>query len=189
MCPREIDPKFNKETDAVSLSLTKVKELFDKPFVSQLDSMFMCGNYGDPAAAPECIQIFEYFRTVNPNIVLGMHSNGGLRSKRWWSTLGSILSREHDYCFFGIDGLHDTNHIHRVNTDFNKIIENATSFIEAGGKAHWEFLIFEHNEHQVEEAKRLSEQLGFTNFRTKISRRLNWSTNKNIKPPKGIYND
>lgn len=185
MCPREIDPKFNKNTDAVSLSLSKIKELFDSNFISQLNSMFMCGNYGDPAAAPECIEIFEHFRSVNQSITLGMHSNGGLRSKRWWSKLGSILSHDGDYCYFGIDGLRDTNHIHRVNTNFDKIMENATSFIDAGGRAHWEFLVFEHNEHQVEDARKLSKDLGFVNFRTKVSRRFNWSTNQNIRPPKG----
>lgn len=183
MCPRETDPLFNKTTDAVSLSLEKVKTLFDIKFIQNLNHMYMCGNYGDPAAAPDCIEIFKYFRAINPNISLGIHSNGSLRNKNWWAELGTILFKENDYCYFGIDGLRDTNHIYRVNTNFDKIIENATSFINAGGRAHWEYLVFEHNEHQVEEARELSKKLGFVNFREKVTRR--WNLNiPFLKPPK-----
>lgn len=184
MCAREVDPSFNKETDAVSLSLEKVKTLFDVKFVQNLDSMYMCGNYGDPAAAPDCIEIFRYFREVNPNIVLGIHSNGSLRNTKWWSELGSVLSHDNDYCYFSVDGLKDTNHIYRVNTDFDKILENAIAFIEAGGKAHWEYLVFEHNEHQVDEARKLAESLGFVSFREKVSRRF-YMNIPFLKPPKG----
>lgn len=184
MCAREIDTSFNKDTDAVSLSLEQVKFRFSDSFIKNLESMYMCGNYGDPAAAPECIEIFKYFREVNPNISLGIHSNGSLRNKKWWSDLGEVLSRENDYCFFSVDGLKDTNHIYRINTDFDKIIENANAFIKAGGKAHWEYLVFEHNEHQVEEAKKLAESLGFVNFREKVSRRFFMNV-PFLKPPKG----
>jgi MoaA/NifB/PqqE/SkfB family radical SAM enzyme len=184
MCPRELDKGFNKDTDAVSLSLNQIKEMFDETFIKNLHSMFMCGNYGDPASAPECLEIFEYFRKVNPNIVLGMHSNGGLRNKSWWNNLGSILSQPSDYCFFSVDGLKDTNHLYRVNTNFDKIMENATAFIKAGGNAHWEYLVFEHNEHQVEEARTLSQTMGFKNFREKVSRRFHLNI-PNLNPPKG----
>ena len=82
-----------------------------------------------------------------------MHSNGGLRNKEWWSELGSVLSNPFDACYFGIDGLSDTNHIHRVNVSFDKVMENAEAFITAGGRAHWEFLVFDYNEHQVDKSR------------------------------------
>lgn len=186
MCPREIDPAFNKDTDAVSLSLEKIKTMFSNDFIRQLDNMYMCGNYGDPAAAPDCIKIFKHFRTINDQMYLGMHSNASLKSKEWWSELGSVLSRKNDYCVFSIDGLSDTNHIHRVNTNFDKITENARSFINNGGRAIWDYLVFEHNEHQVEQAKQLSKDLGFVEFRVKVSRRFNWVIT-NLRPPKGTY--
>jgi MoaA/NifB/PqqE/SkfB family radical SAM enzyme len=172
MCARESDPFFDKKNDATSLSLAKVKEIFDNDFIGQLNYMFMCGNYGDPAAAPDCIEIFRHFRSVNNNITLGMNSNGSLRNEKWWAELGSILSKNNDNCYFGIDGLSDTNHIYRVNTNYDKIMKNAKAFIESGGKAYWKFLVFEHNEHQVEEAKELSKLMGFTRFEAVVTARL-----------------
>lgn len=183
MCPRENDKYFDKNTDGKNLSLEKIKELFDEKFIKQLKFMFMCGGFGDPASAPECIDIFEYFRKINPNIMLGMHTNGSLRNKEFWSRLGTILCHVGDYCEFGIDGLEDTNHLYRVNTNFEKIIENATNFIKAGGNANWTYLVFKHNEHQIERAKELSVKLGFNQFTEKVTRRFNAEKFPNLLPP------
>ena len=50
-------------------------------------------------------------------------------------------------------------------------MENAKAFINAGGIARWDFIAFAHNEHQIEEAKALAEQMGFVKFRYKKSNR------------------
>lgn len=46
---------------------------------------------------------------------------------------------------------------------------NAKAFIDAGGRAEWDYLIFKHNEHQVDEAKELSNKMGFHSFVPKKS--------------------
>ena len=38
------------------------------------------------------------------------------------------------------------------------------AFINAGGRARWDFLIFAHNEHQVDEAEALATKWGFKSF-------------------------
>ena len=72
---------------------------------------------------------------------------------------------------WGIDGLEDTNHIYRVGAKWEKIINNAKAFIDAGGIASWQFIEFEHNKHQIEEAKQLAKELGFKEFRLVSSTR------------------
>ena len=166
------------------MTVSQIKKLFSEEFISRLDKMFMCGNYGDPAAGKHTLEIFKYFRSVNPNITLGMNTNGGLRSEQWWRELASIFTHIEDYVIWSIDGLEDTNHIYRVNTNWNKIIKNARAFIGAGGRAHWEMLIFEHNEHQINSAENLAKQLGFTWFRSKVSRRSETHPIHFINPPK-----
>jgi sulfatase maturation enzyme AslB (radical SAM superfamily) len=97
-----------------------------------------------------------------------MHTNGSAREQNWWKE----LAKHRVIVTFGIDGLEDTHHLYRISTDFNKIIDNAKAFIGAGGYAKWHMLVFEHNEHQVEEAKRMSEDLGFKMFTTKNTTRF-----------------
>jgi MoaA/NifB/PqqE/SkfB family radical SAM enzyme len=50
-------------------------------------------------------------------------------------------------------------------------MENVKSFIDAGGKAEWSFLIFKHNEHQIEETRKISKDLGFKKFEYAFSER------------------
>ena len=65
---------------------------------------------------------------------------------------------------FSIDGLEDTNHLYRRNVQWHKVMENAKSFIDAGGLARWRMIVFEHNAHQLKDAEQLSKAMGFGKF-------------------------
>jgi len=184
-CAREYDTTFDKNI-IHHLTIEQILEVINTSQIEQLKKMFMCGDYGDPAAGKHTLQIYEFFRFLNHNIILGMNTNGGLRNTDWWRHLGKILSHQRDYAIFSIDGLQDTNHIYRVNVNFDKIIENAKAFISAGGNAHWEMLVFEHNEHQIEQAKSIAKSLGFKWFRAKVSKRFEKHPIHFLNPPKGF---
>ena len=184
-CAREVDTDFDKSKKHC-LTVETIQKLVSEDLIRGLDKMFMCGNYGDPAAS-SAVEIFNYFRHINPTITLGMNTNGGLQSTRWWKLLGTILNREKDYVVFSIDGLADTNHIYRKNVVWDKVISNASAFIAAGGRAHWEMIVFEHNEHQIEQVEKLARELGFYILRYKVSRRHDFIPIDNLRPPKN-YN-
>ena len=48
---------------------------------------------------------------------------------------------------------------------------NAKAFVNRGGSAHWDMLVYQHNEHQVDQCKALANDLGFRWFRAKVSKR------------------
>jgi MoaA/NifB/PqqE/SkfB family radical SAM enzyme len=169
MCPRRIhggilNPLFNLS----EITLEQFKEWFPLDFLAQLDRLTMCGNLGDPIIAKDCLNIFEYVRSVNKNINLSMHTNGSARSTRFWQGIAKAGVR----VVFGIDGLADTHSLYRIDTDYNFIIENAKVFIQAGGLAEWHMLAFEHNEHQIVECKDTAYLLGFNNFSVKHTSRF-----------------
>lgn len=89
-----------------------------------------------------------------------MNTNGGARSKHWWAEIAKTVN----YVIFSIDGLKDTNHIYRQNVNWDILMDSVVSFISNGGIAIWDFIVFKHNQHQIEEAKKLSEKLGFKKF-------------------------
>jgi hypothetical protein len=170
LCAREIDTNFQKDQQH-HLSMEQILQVFDADRIAALDKMFMCGNYGDPAAGKHSLEIYQKFRKLNPNIVLGMNTNGALQNITWWRQLASILNQPRDYVVFSIDGLEDTNHIYRKNVSWKKLLDNASAFINGGGSAHWDMLVYQHNEHQVEDCKKLAKEMGFTWFRAKVSKR------------------
>ena len=170
LCARETDLTFRKDRQH-HLDMYKITKVFDAGRIAVLDKMFMCGNYGDPAAGKHTLNIYQEFRKLNSDIVLGMNSNGGLQNTVWWHELGRIFNQPKDYVVFSIDGLEDTNATYRVNVKWDKVIQNARAFIEAGGSAHWDMLVYQHNQHQVDECEQLAKSMGFKWFRAKVSKR------------------
>ena len=169
MCPRRINGgPLNPLMSLDEISLDSFKSWFTTEFIQQLDSLFMCGNLGDPIIAQDCLEIFQYLRTTNPTIRLSMHTNGSARGGAWWKELAYNKVR----VTFGIDGLEDTHALYRVGTDYDKIIDNAYDFIQAGGEAEWHMLLFKHNQNQENECRKLAEELGFKKFTTKHTSRF-----------------
>ena len=170
LCDRETDPTFDKH-DQHHLTMEQISAVVSDQQIAGLDKMFMCGQYGDPAAGKHTMEIYQYFRSVNPEITLGMNTNGALLNRAWWYDLGKLFNQSRDYVVFSIDGLADTNHIYRRNVDWVKLMNNIRGYISAGGSAHWDMLVYGYNEHQVDECERLARAIGFTWFRAKVSKR------------------
>lgn len=152
------------------LSSSEIKAIFAPDFVRQLRQIDLCGVHGDPVAARSFNQALAWFRQVNPGLAIEVYTNGALRPARWWADLarGSPMLK----VVFAIDGLGDTHEIYRRGASFDKVAENARAFIDAGGRAQWDFLVFRHNEHQVDEARRRAREWGFTAFVPKFSGRF-----------------
>jgi len=181
MCARNINGgETNPWIHDAELSLEDIKKIFPNEFIQQLNHMYMCGNFGDPIVAKDTLEIFRHFRSMNSDILLSMNTHGSARQESWWVELASILG-DKGYVIFSIDGLDDTNDLYRRGSDFTRIMKNAKAFIKAGGNAHWEYLVFAHNEHQVDRARDLAETMGFTKFQLKKSARFFSSVSGSIK--------
>lgn len=170
LCARETDPGFDPKYKH-NLTVDLLASILPQDFVVNLDKMFMCGNYGDPAANHQTLTIYKWFRKLNSDIVLGMNTNGALQTTFWWHELARIMNQPQDYVVFSIDGLEDTNSHYRVNVNWQNLMHNAQAFIAAGGSAHWDMLVYKHNQHQVDACEKLARDMGFKWFRAKISKR------------------
>ena len=151
-----------------SWTLTEFKKIFDVKLLQQLNQVYFCGTYGDPLTNLHIVDMCKFIKDSNPKIEVGIHTNGGVGGVDRFTQLAKVT----DFIAFGIDGLEDTNHLYRRNVKWNKIIENATAYIQNGGKALWDYIVFKHNEHQVELARKLSLDLGFANFSVKYTGRF-----------------
>lgn len=146
-----------KEQD---LSPDKFEEVISS--LTGLYGIQFCGNLGDPIASAHIDQLVVISKKYAKKIQI--HTNGSLRNTDWWSNLAHTLADvEHDV-WFGIDGLAGIHEIYRQGTDFEKIIKNASAFINGDGCATWQFIPYKHNEHQVLECLKMSQQMKFKKF-------------------------
>jgi len=152
-------------------TLEQFKNTINLEVLRTINSIFFCGNFGDPLLNNDLLEMCRYVTSKVPDIEIRIHTNGSIKNTEWWANLAKVLPKRHSV-IFGIDGLKDTNHIYRAGTSFKKIMDNAAAFINAGGFADWTYIVFKHNEHQVEEAQALAKEMRFGLFTRKNSSRF-----------------
>jgi MoaA/NifB/PqqE/SkfB family radical SAM enzyme len=163
-CPRnDLGHGVNPFMPLEHLDRNIIDRSFPAELCKRLRQVFFCGSYGDPIMHPKFLDILQDFRDKNPNLWLYAHTNGGAHDVEYWRQVAKILGN-HGQIDFGIDGLKDTLSIYRRRIDFDKVMENCQAFIDSGGRAQWNFIVFRHNQHQIEAAKALSNEMGFFNF-------------------------
>jgi len=186
MCARNVNGGLENPLIKIqNWTLEEFKTIMNSTVLNQVEHFYFCGNYGDPILNNDLIGMCKYSADVAPNVSIAVHTNGGARNVEWWSQLAQSLPTNHRVVF-ALDGLDDTHSLYRVGTDFNTIIKNATAFINAGGTAEWVFIRFKHNEHQVEQARELSKQLGFKTFVLKNSSRFIIEPKVNVVDRNGV---
>lgn len=152
----------------VSWRLADLQKILDADFVCQLHAVYLCGSYGDPMANRHVVEICQWLRDTNPALEIGLHTNGAVGGTDSYARLARIV----DFVAFGIDGLEDTNHLYRRRTKWSVLMRNVKAFVQAGGRAYWDFIVFRHNQHQVDAARSRSLELGFARFNVKKTYRF-----------------
>ena len=122
-----------------------------------INSILFCGNHGDCMMNPDIAELVEL-----SNAFCSIATNGSIGRLETYKKLAQLKTP----ITFGIDGLEDTNHLYRQGVKWNYLIERVKHFIANGGEARWQFIVFKHNQHQIEEARQLSIELGFRDFHT-----------------------
>jgi len=175
MCPRHIGlpdrsslPVVRPDLVLESISFENFQKWFPPEFASRVGDWVFCGTHGDPMMNKDILEILRYVCQFGCG--LHINTNGGMRNDDFWKELAEITTKIGNrenlnrLVTFSMDGLWDTNHLYRRNVPFEKAFSHAKAFIDAGGRASWDFLIFKHNEHQIEEAAKLATDNGFKFF-------------------------
>lgn len=118
----------------------------------------LCGVLGDPMVNPDIEDILDYllFKKQINNIEIS--TNGGMKSKSFWSDIGIIskLSQKRMFIHWAIDGV--TSNDYRENVNIGKVWENFDTYIENGGNVIWQYIEFDYNKHEIELAKKVAKE-------------------------------
>ena len=128
----------------------------------------LCGTYGDCIYHRRFHEVLAYLKKAG--IGVSLETNGSHRKMDWWRRTCEILTDD-DMITFSVDGLADTNHIYRVNARW-KDIEQAMRYCAKRVAVDWKFIVFRHNEHQLDEARLLAEDIGIRRLGFKKSGRF-----------------
>lgn len=134
--------------------------------MTQLSFVRIEGDNGDAIMHPDIVQIVEHFYHAPTQPKILILTNGSMRSTDWWKKCGQKFP-DRLRVQFSIDGLADTHALYRVGADYAKTVNNAGAFIAGGGDATRRCLIFAHNQHQLDEIKQTSLDIGFSSLQIK----------------------
>jgi len=181
-CLRESKDGDYSFFNQTNLTDTFFEVYFPKDVASKLKRISFSGNIGEPAMNKHLLNILRWFKNHNPNVKFEIYTNGSVQKPDWWRELGEVIG-DNSKVIFAIDGLEDTNSIYRIGVKWDQLIANVKEYIKTGSTAVWQFIPFEHNEHQILAAEHLSQELNFKEFKLKISHRdlLNQTQNQKNK--------
>lgn len=185
-CP--ICPRFNIGTPIVSsnieiweITIDKIKKWYSREFIQKIGSMNVCGNFGDPIVCKDLYEIVEYFHINNKDMKIDIRTNGGAKPVSFWEKLGELSKNSNNKIrvVFSVDGLEDTNDLYRRNVNWNILDRNIRTYTKSGGFGVQEFLIFNHNEHQIEDVIQQNKDWGLEYITFKQAYGFeDWSSNK-----------
>ena len=174
-CPRTILKGFYEEED---ISLEHIKQILDlKP-----KNISLLGNLGDPIYHKNFQDIMFMFDNYNQKFTV--YTNGSGFDLDWWEETYNI-NKCNSKWVFTLDGLEDTAGQYRAGLNFNEAFNAMKLGVKKNKNVWWHFIIFKHNEHQVDIVKSLCKKLNI-NFKLTINQK--WDKNDPHKPI-GIKNE
>jgi len=128
-------------------NLNDVKKMFSPRIID--DKLFTLGGVVDePLMNTNILKIVEHILDNNGRIEI--YTNTGANTIQTFETLGKWSKQTQRLDVkFSVDGLEHTNHLYRVNVDWNKVVSNMTAYASQGGICEWQYLVFEHNENDI----------------------------------------
>lgn len=141
----------------IHLDFNKFKTYFNRDVLSTINNFVLCGTYGEPTLHPDFLNIYKYIKTINPDLVVSIHSNASTHTPEWWKELGEILY-DNDNVFMALNGTEKTHSIYRT-TDFYKVFNNIKSLSSIFPHVHIKTILFDHNYDDIPNLKKILEPL------------------------------
>jgi MoaA/NifB/PqqE/SkfB family radical SAM enzyme len=167
-CARTMDKEETKNKwNFGELDIEIIEKLASQtPYIRTFN---FCGGYGDPIYHSRLFDIIDICHRYNKSIHI--ETAGNLRSKEWWNKLSLILGERDSICF-SVDGLKHSNHIYRINSNWDSILNAMTIMSESSCHTKWKWILFKSNQDDVLEGYKLSKKLGIKKFELVESGRI-----------------
>ena len=133
-------------------------------------------NYGEPLLNPLTPKLVEMSR----RFLLPSYASSSLSIKRL--DVDAVVRSGLNFLIMSIDGVSaDVYQRYRRRGNLELVLENVRRLVDAKTRLnsytpilHWQFLVFEHNAHEIEAVKELSRQLGVNQLALAKPYRVDW---------------
>lgn len=142
---------ISKMRDSTDISLDSLRKIFD--FGS---AIALCGTISDPILHPKFLEILDMIHEY-PNIRFRIATAANGPSLEWYEEAFKRTPKNARWVF-GIDGLTDTSMIYREGQNSQLVWDAMMLGHNMKVDVSWQYIVFDWNLHQVEEAKRIAKE-------------------------------
>lgn len=124
-------------------------------------SINLCGNYGDPIYHPDFVDLVARLKLTGAHV--SIVTNGSYRTAAWWADLVSQLDAQ-DTIYFSIDGMPDNFTQYRTNADWPSTELGIKAAVAGPCRTVWKYIPFRFNQHCIDQARALAQDLSMDEF-------------------------
>jgi MoaA/NifB/PqqE/SkfB family radical SAM enzyme len=124
-------------------------------------------TWGDPLLNKDTIKIIEYAKSRNVYVMLSTNATAMTPAYN-----EKLLDAGIDYVTVAIDGGSDETYSkYRIGGEYSKVLSNVRSLLQLREQrklnhpfVEWQFIVFRHNEHEVDATEKMAYQIGINKF-------------------------
>lgn len=119
----------------------------------------LCGQISDPVYHTQFYEILKICSNEYPYTKFNINTAAHQKNIDWYKK-AFALSGKNIHWIFGLDGLPDVSRLYRKNQNSQLIYDAMMLGGEMGVNIHWQMIIFDFNEHQIEQVKSICQEKG-----------------------------
>ncbi len=147
-CARQLNPRIKERLEASS----DIKQEHFNMLLTTFSKLHLCGQISDPIYHPKFLDLLQNKYDNYKSTILSIHTNGSGKKIDWWKKAFSMTD-EYTKWVFALDGFtQKISNMYRVGTDAENVKEVMVLGASKNINIEWQYLVFEHNEHEVDDA-------------------------------------
>ena len=144
-CNRAIFAARGQKVPGEDMTMENFKKVID-----YFEEVYFCGQISDPIFHPQFIEFLKLLKGRKTVV----HTAASHKPEKWYKE--AFEANTGAYWTFGIDGLPKDSHKYRINQDGEKLFKMACMAAKMGLLVKWQYLIFNYNEKDIEEARKMA---------------------------------
>jgi len=161
---KEGGPRIKRAYDLEPQDFQKIIDYFQH-------CVTFCGQISDPIYNPHFLTFLKMLDGTGRGVRIATY---GMNENAW---------------YFGVDGIDKKSELYRIGSNFDNVWETMRLGKSMGVAIVWQYIVFGYNEHEIEIAKQMAEDEGFTLLLVKTNRGFD-PDSRNIRDSmKDIYNN
>ena len=144
-CNRAIFAARGQKVPGEDMTMENFKKVID-----YFEEVYFCGQISDPIFHPQFIEFLKLLKGRKTVI----HTAASHKKEEWYRK--AFEANTGAYWTFGIDGLPKDSHKYRINQDGEHLFKMACMAAKIVDKVKWQYIVFNYNENNIEEARQMA---------------------------------